>query len=212
MADHDNSALRVVAADGRTTTLTLQAGFSGPFGMALAPDGTLYVQTDYDDRGARSYASGTLWRINVGDGSATLLARDLGRPRGLCVPPDGRVVMADNEHHVVRLFDPRTMAATVLAGSPDQSGFADGSGEAARFNRPYDVVLLGDRVIVADQNNNRLRAITLAGAVTTFAGTGEAGMADGALAQATFNRPQGLARDAAGNVYVSETEGSCCGG
>lgn len=207
VADYDNGVIRVVRADGTTSTLTHQTEFARPFGLAFTPDGTLYVETDSDDVGMRSNDTGTLWRINIQDGRALPVARDLGRPRGLAALSDGRLVLVDNEHHVIRLFDPTTQQATVLAGERDQAGYHEGLGAEARFDRPYDVVVAGDRILVADQNNHRIRAITMQGDVTTWVGTGEAGSHDGTSADATFNHPQGLARDARGNIYVTEMDG-----
>ena len=208
VADYDNGVIRVVRPSGMTLTLTRQEGFAHPFGLAFAPDGTLYAQTDSDDGGRRDYESGTVWRVDRRSGAATPLVRSIGRPRGLVVVPDGRLVMVDNEHHVIRVLDPATLQITDLAGTRDAPGYADGTGAAARFDHPYDVVLTRDNVLlVADQYNNRLRAITLDGVVSTFAGAGAPGSSDGPAAFATFNRPQALAIDTAGNVFVTELAG-----
>lgn len=205
VADYDNSVVRLVRPSGMTLTFTRQEGFGYPFGMAFGPDGTLYVQTDSDNAGRRDTNNGMIWRIDRRTGIATPLIYNVGRPRGLAVLPDNRIVMVDNEHHVVQLLNPATREVNLLAGTRDAAGYADGTGAAARFDHPYDVVLTADNtIILADQNNHRLRAITLQGVVTTFAGTGVAGSADGALASATFNRPQGLAIDASGNLYVTD--------
>ena len=207
VADNDNSCIRIVRPSGQVLTFTRQEGFSHPFGLAFAADGSLYAQTDGNDRGERSFDTGTLWRVDRRTGHATPLARDLGRPRGLAVLPDGRVVLVDNEHHVIRTYDPSTGAVSDLAGARDQPGFAEGVGADARFNRPYDVVVVGDRLLVADQNNQRIRAVTFTGRVSTYAGSGGVGSVNGASAAATFNRPQALAIDGTGNVYVTELGG-----
>lgn len=207
VADNDNSCIRIVRPSGQVLTYVQQEGFSYPFGLAFAADGTLYVQTDGNDRGQRNYNTGTLWRVDRLTGRATPLARDLGRPRGLAVIPDGRVVMVDNEHHVIRVFDPATAQVTDLAGVRDEPGFNEGLGAEARFNRPYDAVVVGDRLLVADQNNQRIRSITFDGRVSTYAGSGEAGSTNGTSAAASFNRPQALAIDGMGNVYVTEIDG-----
>ncbi len=208
VADFDNGLIRLVRPSGATITFTRQPGFSHPFGMAFAPNGALYVETDSDDAGRRDEGSGMLWRIDRLTGVAAPLLRGLGRPRGLAVLSDGRIVMVDNVHHVVRVLDPATLRVSDLAGARDQRGFVDGAGAAARFDHPYDVVLTRDDVlVVADQENHRLRAVTLQGIVSTYAGTGARGSLDGSRDQATFNRPQGLALDARGDVYVTDLDG-----
>jgi sugar lactone lactonase YvrE len=207
VADFDNSRIRVVSADGTTTTLTAQEGFSRPFGITFAPDGTLYVQTDNNPQNQHSTTTGTVWRVNTSSGAATVIAQDLGRPRGMVALADGRLVIADHMHHVVRLLNPATGATSLLAGTLDVPGFADGTGAAARFRQPYGVVDLGDgSVAVADYENHRIRKVTLTGEVTTIAGAGSAGDTDGPAASAQFAFPQDLAIDGAGTIYVSDTE------
>ncbi len=207
VADTDNGLIRVVRPSGMVHTLTRQENFSHPFGMAFGPDGTLYVQTDANDMGGRNNDTGTLWRVDRRTGAATVLVRDIGRPRSLLALADGTLVMADNRHHVVRRFNPTTLEVTELAGALDQPGYVDGARDAARFDEPCNLVLVGDRIILADQNNHRLRTITMTGEVGTFAGSGEGTTRDGQDTAAAFNRPQGLAVDRDGNVFVTELSG-----
>jgi len=207
VADTDNGRIRVVRPSGAVVTFTEQENFSNPFGMAFAPDGTFYVQTDANDMGRRDGNSGTVWRVDRRTGIATVVVRDIGRPRGLAALPDGTLAMADYEHHVVVRLDPRTGVVTDFVGGRDQPGYLDGSGTAARFERPCDIVVFGDGLVVADQQNNRLRAISMRGDVSTFTGTGAASSVDGPIKFATLHRPQGLAVDRGGNLFVSELEG-----
>ena len=93
---------------------------------------------------------------------------------------------------------------TTLAGT-GTPGFADGPGTTAQFNIPIGVVVDGaGNVYIADYNNHRIRRIDHAGTVTTLAGTGTPGFADGPGTTAQFNDPIGVALDAAGNVYVAD--------
>jgi len=94
-----------------------------------------------------------------------------------------------------------------LAGSLGGPGSADGSGTAARFWRPGAVATdRAGNTYVADTGNDTVRLITAAGVVTTLAGrAGFSGSADGQGSAARFNRPGGIAVDAAGNVYVGDT-------
>ena len=205
VTDFDNSLLRAMKIDGSVTTLVRDPNFQHPFGIAFSADGKLYVETDDDDLRAQSTMTGTLWQVDPTTGALTVLVRDVGRPRGLLVLPDGRVVLSDNEHNTISLYDPATNAVTLLAGAKDVPAFLDGKGAAARFNSPYGVALLADgRIAVADSFNNRVRAVALDGTVTTIAGTGLAGRVDGAAADASFSAPQALAVDGAGTLYITD--------
>ena len=166
----------------------------------------IYVGTDYDEKGVNAGpAGGVLWRLNGGDEPPTALALKAGRPRGL-VAMDGAVLaVTDVEGHDLRSFDIESQTFSDYSGKRGCPGFADGTLEQARFNRPYGLVRLpnGD-LIIADQLNHRLRRVSSTGDVTTFAGDGAAGLIDGPVAKSRFNMPQALALDSAGNLYVSD--------
>ena len=151
--------------------------------------------------------SGTIWRIDVAAHTAAVVVRDIGRPRGLAVLDDGRLVLSDYVHHVVRLLDPATGKLTTLAGAWDVAGYADGKGAAARFSVPYGLAVRGDEVVVADYENHRIRAVSLPGGITTtLAGISGAAFGDGPADSAAFDHPQGIAIDDAGAVYVTDTD------
>ena len=95
------------------------------------------------------------------------------------------------------------VVSTLAGGAND---FADGLGTAARFSYPTDVAC-DDRgnVYVVDQGNHRIRRIVVAtGVVSTLAGSGTEGFADGSGAAAQFNDPRGLAFDGRGHLYVAD--------
>jgi sugar lactone lactonase YvrE len=98
-----------------------------------------------------------------------------------------------------------------IAGSPTNSGTADGTGSIARFNYPYGIAADGSgNLYVADQLSHTIRKVTPAGVVTTFAGSpGNFGSTDGSGSAARFNRPAGLAMDGSGNLYVLYWGRSC---
>ena len=206
VADYGNGVIRVVSPAGLAATLVHQPGFAHPYSLVFTADGTLYAQTDANDMGEHTFETGTFWRIDRRFGTATVVLRNAGRPRGLAALPDGRIFYADPEHQLVGILDPVRVRVVDLAGERNVAAFADGEGNRARFNHPYDAAYLDGVVIVVDQLNHRLRAVTLDGRVSTFAGTGAIGRADGDRLRATFNRPQALARDAAGNLFVSDMD------
>ncbi len=204
VADFDNSAIRVIAKTGIVSTLVKQANFVRPFAMTLAKDGNLYVQTDGNDTGQRNGTTGTVWRINTTTGLAEVVVRNVGRPRGLQALPDGRIAMSDLVHNVISVLNPATGDIQPVAGMADQAGFVNDNGTAARFSRPYGLALASDgALLVADQNNNCIRRVTLTGEVTTFAGTGTPGNQNDIVTGASFNLPEDVAI-AGSTIYISD--------
>ena len=97
-------------------------------------------------------------------------------------------------------------AKVVTFAGTTASGSTDGTGAAAAFKNPAGVAVgpLGN-IYVADSNNNEIREISPAGAVTTLAGSTTPGSADGTGAAAAFHLPVSVAVDAHGNVFVADT-------
>jgi len=125
-------------------------------------------------------------------------------PWGVAMDAGGTLYVADagdNNRILYRWLDG---AFHVLAGG--REGFADGRGEAAAFNTPSGLAL--DRhgnLYVADTGNHAIRKVTPLGEVSTLAGDGTPGFADGIGRQARFDGPMGVAVDAQGRVYVADT-------
>ena len=128
-------------------------------------------------------------------------------PTAAAVDGAGNIYVADGGDHTIRKI---TAGGTVttLAGSSGHQGSSDGSGSGALFLYPYAVAVDGSgNVYVADSGNHNIRKVTPGGSVSTLAGTaGSPGSTDGT--SALFNTPQGIAVDATGNVYVSDTNNS----
>jgi sugar lactone lactonase YvrE len=119
----------------------------------------------------------------------------------------GAVYLADPVGCTVRKITGGSV--TTLAGSSGVCAFANGTGSAARFNRPSGVTVdSAGNLFVADTDNHRIRKVTPAGVVSTVAGSGVAGAADSATAsRATLSSPTGIAVDESGNVYFSDAGG-----
>jgi sugar lactone lactonase YvrE len=116
----------------------------------------------------------------------------------------GNVYVAEVVAAVIRKITPDGDVST-FAGKAGMSGFAEGTGDNARFNQPFGLALdAAGNLYVADAANSRIRKITPDRVVSTFAGTGLIGSADGPRNSATFAFPAALALDVDGNVYVAE--------
>jgi len=129
-------------------------------------------------------------------------------PEGVALDSAGDIFVGDSSNRVRMISDGQV---TTFAGSGTQ-GFKDGPAASAEFNSPTDLAVdsLGN-VYVADSGNSRIRKIDTTGTVTTLAGNGTAGFADGtggATGTAELHFPNGVAVDAAGNVYVGDSANS----
>jgi len=94
---------------------------------------------------------------------------------------------------------------TVLAGGNVTGGFVDGTGAAAQFWYPINLTIDSNgNLYVVDMNNHSIRKVTQSGIVTTLAGNGSSGFADGIGAAAQFYQPEGIAIDSNGNLYIAD--------
>ena len=195
--------------DGGAATDAL---LGGPVDLATDPKGNVYVADLSDHRvrqidtsGDISTFAGTGQPFDRGDGglaSAAGFSHEIG---AVAVDTRGHVYVADPYDHTLRHIDAAEMIET-LAGT-GEAGFGGDSGSAteARFDTPTGVAVdTAGNVYAADSANHRVRRIDMAGRVTTFAGTGEAGAAgeNARAAESQLNRPTKVATDSAGNLYV----------
>lgn len=115
-------------------------------------------------------------------------------PAGICRDQVGYIYIADQENNCVKKMN-NFGEVTTIAGGGGQ-GYADGPGAAAKFYYPGGVACDNSgNVYVADSYNNRIRKIAPSGVVTTFAGSGQEGSADGRGTAASFSRPSAMAFD-----------------
>ncbi len=92
-----------------------------------------------------------------------------------------------------------TVAGTGSSGSADNT-----TGTSASFNKPYGIITDGTNLYVADRSNHLIRKIVIStGAVTTVAGTGSSGSANGTGTSASFYQPNRITTDGT-NLYVAE--------
>jgi hypothetical protein len=205
VADTGNNRIRKIGPGKRVTTVAGSgaagnadgagpvAEFNLPRGLAVDFQGNVYVA---------DFGNG---RIRVIDpmGTVTTLAGSTGlsAPWAVAVDGLGNCFVIDGNRVVSILGGSVTVIAGTAAG-----GNADGPGPTARFNHPAGIAAdATGNLYVADMGNNTIREISTSGNVSTFAGAGNAGYLDGPLLTALFNGPSGVAVDAEGSIWVTET-------
>ena len=208
------------SASGSTAT------FNEPWGICVDPGGNVYVSEQDGNRvrrltflgGDPSMAANWEVYLAAGDSSAVVGAAgdtdntsgQLARfrvPEGIASDSSGNVYVADEGNCRIREISPDGVVTTLAggtSGSAVQEGYVDGAGATAQFGVPGGVAVDSSGLVyVSDTGNNRIRVITKGGNVTTVAGTGTAGFADGTGLTATFENLTGVAVSAAGTVYVA---------
>ncbi|MBM3269064.1 MAG: hypothetical protein FJZ01_15600 [Candidatus Sericytochromatia bacterium] len=220
VADFGNNRIRKVAVDGTVSTLAgdgqggsvdgpgNSARFNNPFRAAVDPAGNLYVLELYNRRRVRKITPAGMVSTFAGDADfadGQGAAAAFWGPVGITLDDDQNVYVADSLNSRIRKITPAGVVSTVAGDGT--AGFADGQGTGARFNQPWGLARdATGTIFVADRNSHRIRRISTSGAVTTLAGDGTAGFADGQGTAARLNNPRRLAVDAAGTVYVADAE------
>ncbi len=202
-----------IAGSGPNDGSGTAARFNTPTGVAVDGSGTVYI-ADHQNATVRKITSaGVVTTLagspgSTGSTDATGAAARFNRPFGIAVDLSGNVFVSDfSANHTIRKITP-TGVVTTFAGSAGLAGSTDATGAAARFTNPTDLALdTAGNLYVADRGNHTVRKISPAGVVTTLAGSaGLSGSTDGAGSVARFNRPQGIAVDSSGNVFVSDSD------
>jgi sugar lactone lactonase YvrE len=219
VADCGNHVIRKITRTGEVTTFAgdgsfssyegtgINAGILDPTGIALSASGDFYVTSQFDGRILKVTSSAVVTIVagsdsyGKNDGSAAI-AR-FTKPAALTVDLSGSIYVADYGNNVIRKISAAGVVST-FAGSGGL-GDTDGPGNTAKFRRPKGVATdAAGNVYVADEGNNKIRKISPDGLVSTLAGNGTAGSADGQGTAAGFEWPSGVAVDSSGNVYVAE--------
>jgi RHS repeat-associated protein len=244
IADTGNHSIRRVNPEGIIQTVAgrgeySEYGFSGdggpateallynPRGVAVAPDGTLYIADTLNHRIRRvgpdgiisTFAGTGSWcspsTDPCGDGGPAVAAT-LNSPVGIAVGPDGSVYVAGDTRRIRRILPDGTIRT--VAGTGEQCyaappGCGDGGpATEAGFALPQGLAVTGDGTIyVADQYANRIRRIDPDGTITTVTGTGmwcELALGDcgdgGPAAQGMLRAPFGVAVSDQEEIFTAE--------
>ncbi|MBL7909627.1 MAG: hypothetical protein JNJ41_01065 [Bacteroidia bacterium] len=219
VADQANNKIRKITPGGVVTTFAgsgaagavdatgTAASFNSPYDVCSDASGNIYV-ADFSNHKIRKITSAGVVTTFAGSGTAggangTGILATFSNPSGVCTDLAGNLYVAELGNRIRKITP--SGVVTTLAGS-GTAGSVDATGTGASFNLPRD--LCADNtgnIYVSDASNYKIRKITPAGVVTTFAGSGTAGSVDATGALASFNAPWGIAIDALGNLYIGET-------
>ena len=195
----------------------VEAGLDPPVGVAVDPNGNVYVANLENDRirkidttgiitsattGIITSVAGTGWSGYGGDGGL------LAGPRKLAADAVGNVYIAEETNDRILKIDASGIITSVAGTGARGYGGDGGPAAEALLANPYAVATdPAGNVYVADTGNSRIRKIDALGIITTLAGTGVWGYGGdgGPAAEALLANPRGLAADGAGNVYVADT-------
>ena len=185
-----------------------QPAFSDPFGVAVAVDGTVFVADAGESNRIRQIApDGTVTTLaggSEGFSDGVSAAASFNTPSGLVLAPDGSLFVADTGNNRVRKISPEGQVSTVAGGGT--AGYVDGPTAQAQFNGPMGIAVdARGNIYVADTYNDRIRMITTAGQVSTIAGGGTPGYADGDRTSALFDTPSGIAVMTDDSIIVADT-------
>ncbi|MDE2965617.1 MAG: fibronectin type III domain-containing protein [Acidobacteriota bacterium] len=235
IADSNNRRIRQVDPSGIITTFagTGGEGPSGDGGPAVQAEigtaqrvtvdrtGNLYFSVGSDFSIRRVDPSGTIttyardagrYGSDVGDGGPAVEA-SLKEPQGLAVDGEGNLYIADMGNHRIRWVD-LSGIITTFAGNGEGGGRLGDGGPAveASLIEPQGVAVDGEgNLYIADTGNDRIRRVDSSGTITTIAGTGARGYSgdNGPALQARLGQPGDVAVDAAGNIYIADTQNHC---
>lgn len=147
-----------------------ESALSGPSGVAIDPDGSLYIADTFNGRIRKvDLATGMISTV-TGDGSVYRyqgghddLSMSLSRPYGIAVDDEGNIFITDSDNHLVRRWDRHKRVITRVAGNGAAGYTGDGTLPlSASLNYPFGVALDGlGRIYVADTFNHRIRVIAV---------------------------------------------------
>jgi DNA-binding beta-propeller fold protein YncE len=223
VADTENHLIRRVDLKSRTVETVAGTGEQSHDYFREGPARTIALSSPWDLQlvGRQLYITmaGThqIWKLDLdqrtvstfaGSGreareDGPLMEAGFAQPSG--ITSDGATLyVADSESNIIRAINLTTGKVQTLAGGDlFEFGDVDGSGDSVRLQHPLGVVMFGEKVLIADTYNHKIKELDPKNrSVKTFLGKGKPGQADGSAA--SFYEPGGL-NVANGRLYIADT-------
>jgi len=226
IADSLNNRIRVAQAGGNIGTFAGNGGYSysgdggpatsaqmnSPHAVAADRAGNYYIADSGNNVVRKVSAGGTITTF-AGNGTAgfggdagAATSAQLNGPQGVAVDSAGNVYISDTGNSRVREVSGATIDTVAGGGTPGYAGDGGAAASASLYSPVGLAIDAKGNLYIADTNNSAVRKVTN-GTISTVAGNGLQGYAgDGGPAlSAQLNDPQGVAVDAAGNLYITDT-------
>jgi DNA-binding beta-propeller fold protein YncE len=149
----------------------VEAGLSGPSGLALDAEGNLYIADTFSGRIRRVDSNSGVITTVAGDGTEYRyqgnpkeFSTGLARPTGIALAPDGKLYITDSDNHLIRMWNPKSKIITSIAGKGSSEFSGDGGpASTCGLNYPFGVALdRAGNIYIADTFNHRVRMIAAA--------------------------------------------------
>ena len=205
--DYGNRQIRRVGSDG---VITIVASLSWDcYDMKAGRDGSYYLTASalvikVAPDGKASVIAGTGVPGSSLDGGQATTAALSGRVTGIALDSNNNVYFVEGTR--VRKVTPAGIISTVAGITTPGYGGDNGPAISAQLNYPHGLAFdAAGNLYIADQSNYRIRKINTSGVITTIAGNGNYGLpVNGAATASPLGFPQGIAVDAAGNVFFTD--------
>ncbi len=217
------------AGDNGTAGATGKAGdaeLNTPSGITLDSQGNLYIADTLNNVIRKVTPAGVITTVAGnygssgnsfdGDGKVATSA-SMFHPSSMLYDSAGNLYISDTKNNAIRKVTASSGIISTVAGTGNPTGLYNGdNGPAvkATLNNPVGIAMdaSGSNLYIADTGNNVVRKVNLSnGTITTVAGNGTAGFAgdgSGVSFATELNHPKGVAVDAAGNLYIADTNNS----
>ena len=210
VADTLNDKIRKITSSGDVSTLTgMTSGYS---------DSTLATSQFSAPNAVAFQSAAKIWVADSGNSKIRIISQSsvttfnpnppnpnpIVSPKGIAIDSSASIIyIANSAAHSIGKIDPSGEYSTIAGSS---SGTADGQGTFASFNQPVGIAVDPQgNLFVADSGNHLIRKIdTQSAQVTTIAGTGIPGSADGSSTNASFFLPTGIAIGQDNVLYVTD--------